>query len=68
MSSYIEWTQLFFEANNIEVEKKVATFLSVVGVKTYELLHNLMAPELLEEKKVDEIMEPLKQHFDQNPW
>lgn len=68
MSSYIEWTQSFFEANNIEVEKKVATFLSVVGVKMYELLHNLVAPELMEEKKVDEIMEPWSNILNQNPW
>ena len=38
ISSYIERAQLFFDANSIEEDKKVAVFLSSVGAKIYALL------------------------------
>ena len=36
--SYLERVELFFDANDIVDEKKVAVFFSVVGSKTYSLL------------------------------
>ena len=45
-SSYMERVELFFVANDIPDEKKVAVLLSVVGSKNYSLLRNLVAPSL----------------------
>ena len=41
--SYLERIELFFTANEIANEKKVAVFLSVVGSKTYTILRSLVA-------------------------
>ena len=37
-STYIECVELFFAANEINNDKKVAIFLSVIGSKVYSLL------------------------------
>ena len=42
---YAERIGLYFEANGIADEKKVAIFLSVCGAKCYNLLRNLLAPD-----------------------
>ena len=43
-SSYIERVQLFFTANDIAEDKKIAVLLSMVGSKNYSLLRSLVAP------------------------
>ena len=60
---YLETVELFFEANNIAEEKKVAVFLTAVGQKTYEILHHHSAPKLPREKSFDEIVTIFKQQF-----
>ena len=45
-SAYLKGIQLFFLANGVEDDKKVVVFLSIVGSKTYSLLHNLVTPAL----------------------
>ena len=67
ISSYIERAQLFFDANGIEEDKKVAVFLSSIGAKTYALLRNLVAPKLPTELKFEEVTATLKQHFEPRP-
>ena len=44
ISAYLEWVELYFGANDIAPEKKVAIFLSVIGTKTYAVLRSLVAP------------------------
>ena len=44
ISAYLEWVELYFGANDIAVEKKVAIILSVIGAKTYAVLRSLVAP------------------------
>lgn len=66
-SSYLERVQLFFTANDVSNEKKVAVFLSMVGSKTYSLLRNLLAPTLPSEKTFDELVATLKSHFEPKP-
>ena len=43
--SYIKRLEQFFDVNSISDEKKVATLLTVIGKKAYDLLRNLLAPE-----------------------
>ncbi len=62
-ASYLEKVELFFEANSIAEEKKVAVFLTAAGQKTYEILRHHSAPKLPREKSFEEILTLFKQHF-----
>ena len=62
VESYLENVELFFEANNIAEEKKVAVFLTAVGQKTYKILRQHSAPKLLRENSFEEIITLFKQH------
>ena len=66
-ASYLEKVELFFEANNIAEEKKVAVFLTAAGQKTYEILRHHSAPKLPREKSFDEIATLFKQQFQHSP-
>ena len=52
VSAYVERAQLFFEANSIGDDKKLAVFLSAVGAKTYTLLRHLVSPKIPKEKSL----------------
>ena len=67
IASYLETVELFFEANDIAEEKKVAVFLTNVGQKTYKILRHLSIPKLPKEKSFDEIVTLFKQHFQHSP-
>ena len=41
ITAYVERITLYFQANEVANGKKVATFLSAIGAKTYALLRNL---------------------------
>jgi len=67
-SSYLERVQLFFIANDIAAEKRVAVFLSVMGSKTYSLLRCLVPPPTLpQDKTFAELASILKKHFELKP-
>ena len=63
IESYLERTELFFTANGIAEEKKVAVFLSVIGSKTYTILRSLVALAKPSEKRLDFLSAELKKHF-----
>ena len=44
--------ELFFTANSIANDKKVAVFLCVIRGKTYSLLRDLIAPEKPQDKSL----------------
>ena len=67
ISSYLERLQLYFEANSVGDERKVAVLLTVIGAKTYETLRSLLAPVLPREKSFVELLRVLKKHFDPQP-
>ncbi len=54
--SYTERLEYFIAANDIDQEKAVTTFLSVMGPKTFTLLRNLLQPEKPGEKMFDQIV------------
>ena len=64
VESYLERIELFFIANEIADEKKVAVFLSVIGSKTYTILRSLVAPAKPSEKGFDVLKAELKKHFE----
>ena len=67
MSSYLKRLDAFFSANDVKDEKKVPSFLSLIGGKTYAILKNLVAPTLLKDKTFDELVAALKGHFEPKP-
>ena len=67
-ASYTERLQQYFAANNIEGGgKHKAILLSCCGPRTYQLINNLLAPEVPMGKSFDEIVQLVKDHLDPNP-
>ena len=64
IAAYLEQVELFFAANNIEDDKKVTVFLSVLGASTYTLLRDLVAPTKPSEKSFAQLKELLKKHYE----
>ena len=58
-----EWN-LYFSANSVAQDKKVATFLSVVGPTVYSTLRDLFAPTSPKDKTLRQIFDRLKLHFE----
>ena len=67
ISSYLERMQLYFEANSVKEDRKVAVLLTVVGAKTYETLRSLLSPARPRDKTYEELLEVLKRHYDPQP-
>jgi len=65
--SLFERADIFFTANGVVNNKKVAMFLSSVGGKNYSLLRNLLAPEKPQEQTMDTLATTLKDHFQPKP-
>lgn len=61
---YTERLEQYFVANGItEGAKKLAVFLTVIGVKAYALLSDLLAPDKPATKSYTELVEVLKTHL-----
>ena len=67
LSVYIQRFEMYVAANGVEDSKKVPLFLTVIGGKVFELLHNLLAPASPVEKSFDTLVEALKKHFEPSP-
>ena len=55
---------MYFEVNEIDKKKQAVALLTAVSGKTYSLLRNLVAPQLLKEKSFAQLKEILKAHFE----
>ena len=64
IEAYLERIDLYFAANNVPDDRKVAIFLSVLGGKTYTLLRNLLAPQKPSERTLAELRTALSTHFE----
>ena len=67
VTAYLERVDLFFAANEIADDKKVAVFLSSVGATTYALLRDLSAPDKPADKTMGQLTTILKGHFNPKP-
>ena len=68
LTAYVERVQLYFVANGLEKHnKQVAAFRTAVGKGTYQLLRNLVTPELPKNKSFNDIVALLKAHFEPKP-
>jgi len=66
-ASYIERFELYVDCNGIEDSKKVSTFLTVVGVKTYSLLRDLCTPDKPSTKSFAVLVELVQKHLFPTP-
>ncbi|XP_054708231.1 uncharacterized protein K02A2.6-like [Uloborus diversus] len=64
---YVEQLEHFFLANDVVEDKKVSVFISVIGIKTYKVLRNLLLPKSPGDCKYHELTSILKQHFKPSP-
>ena len=67
ISSYVERVQLYFEANAVEEDRKVAVLLTVIGAEVYETLRSLLAPDRPRDKPFDALLQVLKKHYEPQP-
>ena len=63
IDAYLERAVLYFKANDIGEDKRVPIFLSSIGVRTYALLRDLVAPDAPGSRSFKEISEVLSRHF-----
>lgn len=61
--TYLERVDLFFQANAVPDEKKVPVLLSVIGGKTYGILHDVLSPTKPQDKSYEELSTVLNQQF-----
>ncbi|XP_076840966.1 uncharacterized protein LOC143485419 [Brachyhypopomus gauderio] len=66
-TAYVERMELFFEAHDVEDEKRVATLLSSVGASAYGLLRNLIQPLKPKDKTFDEIVVIMSNYYEPKP-
>lgn len=66
-TTYVERVEQYCLANKVEDERKVAVLLSVMGVKTYNLLRSLITPAKPADKSFKKITEVLQKHFQPKP-
>ena len=69
-SAYTRRLEQYFVANDIESShnvKRRAIFLSAIGPVTFALLEDLIAPVKVSDKKYEDLMKCLKEHFEPSP-
>ena len=61
-SSYVERAKIFFQANDVAEAKQLSVFLSVIEKENFALLCDLLAPDGLQGKSLNDVIEvPLSQ-------
>ena len=63
IDAYLERAALYFKANDIGKGKRVPILLSSIGVRTYALLRDLVAPNAPGSLSFTRISEVLSKHF-----
>ena len=63
--AHLEWVELFFKANKVANDSKIAVFLTVLRASKYALLRNLLAPEKVADEPLDMLTEALRNHYEQ---
>ena len=63
VSNYVERVEMYFEVNEIAADKRVATFLTAVGKKTYGVLKDLVSPAKPKDLSLEDLVKALKSHY-----
>ena len=64
VKAYFERVDLYFTANAVAENKRVAILLSCIGASTYNLLSDLLAPSAPADKTLQDIKDTLSKHFE----
>ena len=64
ITSYLEHVELYFTANSVPGDKQVPILLTCIGMSTYALLSDLLAPSPSSTKSLAEIADVLRKHFE----
>lgn len=67
VAAYLEHVEVFYAANEIPKERRVAVFLSIVGGKTYSLLLDLLAPIKPQDQMLADLFEMLTRYHEPVP-
>ena len=59
---YLQRVKLYFTANSVEDDQKVAILLTSIGASTYDRLSDLLAPEDPSTKSFDQLTATLNKH------
>lgn len=62
-NSYLERMEQFYKVNDVQAEKKVSLFLTLIGPDGYETLRNLIAPKKPSETEYEKLVEILREHY-----
>ena len=65
--SYMERVEQFMIANDIADEKKVATFLTLIGPQCYQVLRDILAPAKASDKSYEDLKATLRAHYKPTP-
>jgi hypothetical protein len=66
-ASYVERLEMYFVANDVKEEKKVAVFISSIGSSTYALLRSLLSPAKPSSKSFEVLCDTLQKHLSPLP-
>ena len=66
-STYVERLDLFFLANEIRDDKKVAVLLTVLRTKAYSLLRTIITPSKPAEKTYKQLVDAMKSYVEPKP-
>ena len=61
--SYVSRVELFFDASSIAEDKKVPSFLTLIGPKTFSLVKDLVSPAKPGECTYKTLVDSLKAHY-----
>ena len=64
---YVERFELYCEANNVPVEKKLVTLLTVMGSKLYNLFRDIWNPENPRQQSFEKTVEMIRQCLEPKP-
>ena len=60
--TYATRVELFFDANSVRADKKVCSFLTIIGPKAFALVKDLVSPKKPAECRY-ELVDALKSHY-----
>ena len=66
-STYVDRLKLYFDANEVRDDKKVAVFLTVIGAKNYALLSDFCAPDKPQDSTLEVLVQKLTDHYEPPP-
>ena len=66
--TYVERLKQYLSVNNVtEEKKKVAVLVTIMGVKSYSLMQNLVAPSKPADKNFSEMVKTMTDHLNPKP-